>query len=149
MQNHSDSNPNQSIVFNINGNDVTIGNINQNIGSAKQVEITFDTFVEIISRRYSFLEEVPQHVVKAILKLLRNPTGTKLQDAEVYLLKLVVRYCCFFRNNWRDPEAKRKLDANYYLSSVESFASDAQLVVKRRKLSKIVRDTEMSKILNS
>lgn len=123
-----------------------------NIFQAKQIEvtqekITFDTFITIVSQKYGYIERLPSHEVHDLWNLLNNPYRTKFQNAEINPLKLVIRYCCFAREGWNDPQERRKLKPNDYYAEAKKLVSDPKLRNICRKLSKIVEDRKISAIL--
>lgn len=147
MQNNTNSNRNINV-----GRDLILNNSTLNLGeisinSAQRAKISFDTFVAIVSRKYSFLEKMPLFVVEDIWRLLRDPSGTELTSDEISILKLVVRYCCFVKRGWGDPEASEAFDSNYYYALTRDFLSNNALVNQRRVLSKIVMDEMMANLL--
>ncbi len=79
--------------------------------------------------------------------MLNNPSGTELKRDEVPLLKLAVRYCCFFKKGWKDPEERKTLNLNYYQELAGAFLDKRNLTSKRQMLSKIILDQNMSNLL--
>lgn len=147
MQNNTNSNRNINV-----GRDLILNNSTLNLGEisinpAQKAKISFDTFVAIVSRKYGFLEKMPLFVVEDIWQLLRDPLGTELKSNEIPILKLVVRYCCFVKKGWSDPEAPEASDSNYYYTLARNFLSNSALVNQRRMLSKIVMDEMMANLL--
>jgi hypothetical protein len=134
----SNSEPNQSININAHGNQVSIGSITQFFNSSHRKEIDFDLFIKIISEKYLSLEQIPQVVVDDIWKLLNTPCATKLQNDETNLLSVLVRYFCFFLNNWDDPLEQKRLSYEYYYSLLKEIKSDPHSRIKCQKVSKII-----------